>query len=35
MAVDIRVELIALLPKLRRFGTALARSQDKADDLVL
>jgi RNA polymerase sigma-70 factor (ECF subfamily) len=34
MATDIRVELISLLPRLRRFGVALARSQDKADDLV-
>jgi RNA polymerase sigma-70 factor, ECF subfamily len=34
MATDIRVELISLLPRLRRFGVALVRSQDKADDLV-
>jgi RNA polymerase sigma-70 factor (ECF subfamily) len=34
MATDIRVELIALLPRLRRFGVSLARSQDRADDLV-
>lgn len=34
MSADIRVELVALLPRLRRFGLSLTRSQDKADDLV-
>lgn len=34
MIFDTRVELVALLPRLRRFGLALARSQDRADDLV-
>jgi RNA polymerase sigma-70 factor, ECF subfamily len=34
MTTDIRVELISLLPRLRRFGVSLSRSQDKADDLV-
>ncbi len=34
MGVDIRPELVALLPRLRRFGLSLARSQDRADDLV-
>jgi RNA polymerase sigma-70 factor, ECF subfamily len=31
---SIRDELIALLPRLRRFGRALTRNQDDADDLV-
>lgn len=30
----VRRELIALLPRLRRFGRALTRSADEADDLV-
>jgi RNA polymerase sigma-70 factor (ECF subfamily) len=30
----VRSELIALLPRLRRFARALARSTDEADDLV-
>lgn len=34
MAVDIRPELVSLLPRMRRFGLSLARSQDRADDLV-
>jgi RNA polymerase sigma-70 factor (ECF subfamily) len=34
MAVDIRLELVAILPRMRRFGLSLARSQDRADDLV-
>jgi RNA polymerase sigma-70 factor (ECF subfamily) len=34
MATDIRVELISLLPRLRRFGVSLTRSMDRADDLV-
>lgn len=34
MGVDIRLEMVALLPRLRRFGLSLTRSQDRADDLV-
>jgi RNA polymerase sigma-70 factor (ECF subfamily) len=34
MDTGIRLELISLLPRLRRFGVSLTRSQDKADDLV-
>jgi RNA polymerase sigma-70 factor (ECF subfamily) len=34
MPADIRIELVALLPRLRRFGVSLTRSQDRADDLV-
>jgi RNA polymerase sigma-70 factor, ECF subfamily len=34
MSADIRLELVALLPRMRRFGLSLARSQDRADDLV-
>jgi RNA polymerase sigma-70 factor, ECF subfamily len=33
-ANSIREELVALLPRLRRFGRALTRNQDDADDLV-
>lgn len=34
MSVDIRPRMIALLPRLRAFARALARSSDAADDLV-
>lgn len=34
MTQDIRREIIALLPRLRRFGRTLTRNQDEADDLV-
>lgn len=34
MSVDIRPHMIALLPRLRAFAHALARSGDAADDLV-
>lgn len=34
MAADVRHEMIALLPRLRRFARALARSREDADDLV-
>jgi RNA polymerase sigma-70 factor, ECF subfamily len=34
MATDVRQQMIALLPRLRRFATALAGSRDAADDLV-
>jgi RNA polymerase sigma-70 factor (ECF subfamily) len=34
MAVDIRHRMVALLPRLRAFAHALARSRDAADDLV-
>lgn len=34
MGVDIQIELVALLPRLRRFGLSLTRGQDRADDLV-
>jgi RNA polymerase sigma-70 factor (ECF subfamily) len=34
MTGDIRTELVALLPRLRRFGLSLARSRERADDLV-
>ncbi|MEX0590574.1 MAG: RNA polymerase sigma factor [Xanthobacteraceae bacterium] len=34
MAVDIRHRMVALLPRLRAFAHALARSGDAADDLV-
>jgi RNA polymerase sigma-70 factor (ECF subfamily) len=34
MTSDVRGQLVAILPRLRRFGVSLTRSQDKADDLV-
>lgn len=34
MASDFAHELVALLPRLRRFARALAGSADRADDLV-
>jgi len=34
MTSDVRHQLIALLPRLRRFATVLTRSSDAADDLV-
>lgn len=34
MALDFQTELIALLPRLRRFGVSLTRDRDRADDLV-
>jgi|LNFM01.2.fsa_nt_gb RNA polymerase sigma-70 factor (ECF subfamily) len=34
MASDIGGDMIALLPRLRRFARGLSRSQDEADDLV-
>jgi RNA polymerase sigma-70 factor (ECF subfamily) len=34
MNVELREELVVLLPRLRRFGLSLTRAQDKADDLV-
>jgi RNA polymerase sigma-70 factor, ECF subfamily len=34
VANSMREELVALLPRLRRFGRALTRNQDDADDLV-
>ena len=34
MSIDIRPGMIALLPRLRAFARALARSSDGADDLV-
>jgi RNA polymerase sigma-70 factor (ECF subfamily) len=34
MSRDIRHQVVALLPRLRAFGRALARSNDAADDLV-
>ena len=34
MASDIRHEIVALLPRRRRFARALTRSADQADDLV-
>jgi RNA polymerase sigma-70 factor (ECF subfamily) len=34
MAVDIRLQLVTMLPRLRRFAMALSRSRDLADDLV-
>jgi RNA polymerase sigma-70 factor, ECF subfamily len=34
MSVDIRLQLVSLLPRLRRFGVSLTRSRDRADDLV-
>jgi RNA polymerase sigma-70 factor, ECF subfamily len=34
MRADLRRELVELLPRLRRFGRSLARSPEKADDLV-
>lgn len=34
MATDVRHEMIAMLPRLRRFARALARSREDADDLV-
>lgn len=34
MSRDIRHQVVALLPRLRAFGRALARSNDTADDLV-
>lgn len=33
-ADDVRLEIAALLPRLRRFGRALARTREDADDLV-
>jgi RNA polymerase sigma factor (sigma-70 family) len=32
--VDVRAEIAALLPRLRRFGRVLARTREDADDLV-
>jgi RNA polymerase sigma-70 factor (ECF subfamily) len=34
MAVDIRLQLVTMLPRLRRFAVSLARNRDLADDLV-
>ena len=34
MATDVRHDMIALIPRLRRFARALAGSTDDADDLV-
>lgn len=34
MAVDIQTQIVALLPRLRRFARGLAGSADAADDLV-
>lgn len=34
MTLDFQHELIALLPRLRRFGVSLTRDRDRADDLV-
>ena len=34
MAEDVRAQLIALLPRLRRFALGLTGSRDDADDLV-
>ncbi|MCU0809248.1 MAG: RNA polymerase sigma factor, partial [Candidatus Contendobacter sp.] len=34
VAEDVRAQLIALLPRLRRFALGLTGSRDDADDLV-
>jgi RNA polymerase sigma-70 factor (ECF subfamily) len=34
MSVDIRLQLVTMLPRLRRFAVALSGNRDKADDLV-
>lgn len=34
MDVDIRLQLVTMLPRLRRFAVSLARDRDLADDLV-
>ena len=34
MATDVRHEMIAMLPRLRRFARALSKSREDADDLV-
>ena len=34
MGVDIRLQLVTMLPRLRRFAVSLARDRDLADDLV-
>jgi RNA polymerase sigma-70 factor, ECF subfamily len=34
MAADVRIEIVAFLPRLRRFGRALTGSLAEADDLV-
>ena len=31
---DVRAQIAALLPRLRRFGRALARNPEDADDVV-
>ncbi len=34
MGVDIRLQLVTMLPRLRRFAVSLTGSRDRADDLV-
>ncbi len=34
MGVDIRLQLVTMLPRLRRFAVSLSRNRDLADDLV-
>lgn len=34
MGVDIRLQIVTMLPRLRRFARSLARHPDRADDLV-
>jgi RNA polymerase sigma-70 factor (ECF subfamily) len=34
MSVDIRLQLVTMLPRLRRFAVSLAGNRDRADDLV-
>lgn len=34
MTVDVRLQMVTLLPRLRRFATSLTGSRDRADDLV-